>query len=240
MRALLHHLSYELASGFRDKARLLMLYLFPLAFASLMGGLMGKLNPVFIERMIPSLSVFSMMCGAFLSLPSRIVEERNAGIYRSYKANAVPRSAIVLVPVLALAVHEAIATALIALLSRFAFKAPLPADWVRFAATWLLSLGAFSGLGWAIGTFAGTEAAAILSSQVFFIPSIMLGGLMMPDSVLSGALKKASYAFPATYAMEGFLGGPDAARALAILGSLCAAGITIAIACFRWERRARK
>jgi ABC-2 type transport system permease protein len=239
MRAFMHHLAYELASGFRDRARLLMLYLFPLAFAALMGGLMGKLNPLFIERMIPSLSVFSMMCGAFLSLPARVVEERNSGIYRSFKVNSVPRAAVVFVPALALLIHEAIVTLLIGALSALAFKAPLPADPLAFAAAWLLSFGAISGLGWAIGTVAGTETAAILLAQVLFIPSIMLGGLMMPDSVLPASMKVIARAFPATYAMEAFAVGDGSLRALAILGGLCAAGFAIALSGFRWERRPR-
>jgi ABC-2 type transport system permease protein len=240
MRAFMHHLAYELASGFRDKARLLMLYLFPLAFAALMGGLMGKLNPLFIKSMIPSLSVFSMMCGAFLSLPGRIVEERNSGIYRSFKVNAVPRAAVVFVPSLALLIHEAIATVLIGALSALVFKAPLPSAPYAFAAAWLLSFGAIAGLGWAIGTVAGSETAAILLAQVLFIPSIMLGGLMMPDSVLPASMKAISRAFPATYAMEAFAGGDGSSRALAILGLACAAGFSVSLAAFRWERRPRE
>jgi ABC-2 type transport system permease protein len=240
MKAILHHLAYELASGFRDRARLLMLYLFPLAYAALMGGLMGKLNPLFIERMIPALAVFSIMCGTFLSLPGRVVEERNAGIYRSYKINAVPRGAIVLVPVLALLVHEAIATLLIGLLSYLAFKAPLPADWPSFAAAWLLTLGAFSGLGWLIGTFAGSEAAAMLSAQVLFVPSIMLGGLTMPESILPETMKRLARAFPATYAMDGFLGSDANLSSLFILGGLCLFGLSASVLLFRWERRAAK
>jgi ABC-2 type transport system permease protein len=237
MSAILHHLAYELKSGFRDKARLLMLYLFPLAFAVLMGGLMGKINPLFVERMIPSLIVFSMMCAAFLSLPSGVVADRIAGIYRSYKINAVPRSAIVFVPAIALFVHEAIVSVLIGALSFLAFKAPLPADPLRFAAAWLASMGAASALGWLIGTVSRNERESILVSQLFFIPSIMLGGLMMPASILPKGLAAASLAFPATHSMRAF--GPEGNFLLSILilAGVCLAGFTISVLCFRWENK---
>jgi len=60
-------------------------------------------------------------------------------------------------------------------------------------------------LGLLIGVFAKNGAMSVMLSQAVFLPSLMLGGLMFPASMLPDALRIAGRIFPATFAMQSFL-----------------------------------
>lgn len=237
MSAFGHHVAYELRASFRDKAQLLMNYLFPLAFTAIMGALMGQVNPFFKERMIPAMTVFSLMSPALMFLPTTIVGNRLSGVYRSLKINAVPKGAVLGAPVAAMALNGVLVTAVVAAAGALAFGAPLPAEPLRFCVAWAASFLAISGLGTLIGVLAPTDRAAILMAQLFFIPSILLGGLMMPEGILPESLGLLSLAFPATHAMGLFLGGGDDAAHLAFLLLVGAACYALAARRFAWTAR---
>ena len=115
MTAFAHHLGFEFRSGLRNSTSMLMYYLFPLGFYALMGVVMVEINPDFGELLIPSMVLVTLMAGTLLGLPGELVEAREAGIYRSFKVNGVPAISIIVIPLLATAVHGTIGSAIIAL-----------------------------------------------------------------------------------------------------------------------------
>ncbi|MBN1646910.1 MAG: ABC transporter permease [Spirochaetales bacterium] len=236
MKAFFHHFAYEFKTGFRDKSRLLMLYLFPLVYAALMGAIMGKLNPLFMERMVPSMAMFVMLCAGMLSLPGSMVGARNSGIWRSFKINAVPKAAVLAVPVLGMAIHGLIASGIIMAMSVLAFKASLPANMPVFVLVWLLSWAAVSGLGSLIGVIAPNERYSTLLAQFFFIPSIILGGLMIPAAVLSKGLRTVAMVFPASHAMSLFA-EPFSILPLIVLSGIAAVSWAACAVAFRWSAK---
>lgn len=245
MSAFLHQIVYEFRSGLRDKSLLLMNYLFPLLFFALVGGLMAKVNPGFTPTMIPAMSLFALMCSSLLSSPSSLVAARDSGLLRSYRINGVPAWAALAAPPLANLAHMVLATAAIAAAGRLAFGAPLPADWAWFALSWFASWAALAGLGALIGTLSPSPRAAILVSQLVYIPSIILGGLMVPASALPDGLAAVSRLFPASHAMRAFSGAgagaaPLAAAALPSLvlllaGAALAFGVSLAL--YEWDQK---
>ncbi len=237
MRAFLHHLAFEFRSGLRDKGHLLMNYLFPLVFFGLMGGLMSGINPGFRQTLIPAMSLFALMCGNLLSLPTALVASRENGLFRAYRINGVPSWAALSVPPLANLIHMALVTAMIAILGHLFFAAPLPASWSWFCLSWLAVETSLAGFGVLIATLASSSRSVVLISQLVYIPSIVLGGLMMPASILPAGLARLSRALPATHGMEAFAGGPDAGASLAILaaGALVSFGASLLV--YEWEPR---
>jgi ABC-2 type transport system permease protein len=241
MKAFAHHVVYEFRSGFRDKSQLLMNYLFPIVFFALVGGLMSKVNPLFTKTMLAAMTIFALMSSSLLSLPSALVTARESGLLRSYRINGVPAWAALAAPSLANIVHMAIVTAFFAIAGKLAFGAPLPSSWPSFVLAWLLVTAAISGLGTLIGAISNSGRAAILVSQLFFIPSIMLGGLMMPPDILPPGLAAASKLFPATHAMIAFAGGrggpgvESAGLALAVLAIGALASIAAAMVLYEWD-----
>jgi len=68
-----------------------------------------------------------------------------------------------------------------------------------------------------------------------FIPSLMLGGLMMPTEILPPALARLSMVFPASHAMRAFGGGGGWEAATAILGLGALLASACALLLYDWE-----
>lgn len=246
MKAFAVHFAVEFRAGFRDRPRFFMTYLFPLTVFLLMAGLMTGVNPGFRDQMIPAMILFAMMSSILLFLSSLWIAQREAGVYRSYRINGVPARDVLLAPALAALVHLAVVSAIIAALGHFAFGAPLPAHPVAFVAGWLFAALSIEGLAMVIGTAVPDQRAGTLVAQLVFLPSIMLGGLMMPAALIPRDLSLAGRIFPARWAMEamtvsGAVGGSgDLAfaiwmPALGVLAATAVTGYAIAISIFEWH-----
>jgi len=245
MNAFLHHFSYDFKTGIRDRSRLLMFYLFPLVFFFLVGGLMGSVNPSFVPTMVPAMVIFAVMCAALLTLPNVLVGARESGVFRSYRINGVPAASILAIPVLGTLVHMAIVGAIVAVAGTRIYGATAPTAIPGFLAGAVLVYAAYAGLGALIGVAAGSGTSAILIAQVLYIPSIILGGLMVPLSILPGALQRIALILPASHGMRVMtsLGGIGAGAgvpwaSIAALGSGAVLSFVLAALLFQWDTRA--
>ncbi len=250
MNAFAKHFSFEFRTGIRNRTLLFLTYLFPLLVYILMGALMTSVNPTFREVMIPAMVIFGILSGTLLSLPDQLVNARKAGIFRSYKINGVPAISILLIPAMAVFLHLVVIAAIITLTAPVLFQGPLPGNWPGYALVFILTVAACTGLSLLIGVISTSSQMTVMWAQLVFLPSMILGGLMVPTSLLPKALGKIALLLPTTYAMDAFrglaMGLPasfDPAWALLILlaSSLLAFGLSIFL--FTWdnpEARARQ
>jgi len=206
MTAFVQHFAFEFRTGLRNKDLFLLNYLFPFGFYLMMGALMGGINPPFIKTLIPAMSIFAVLSGEILGLPNPLVEAREAGIFRSFKINGVPALSILVIPALTTAFHSIIVAILITVTAPLFFAAPLPVNWLGFAVTLFLLAFSGAGLGALIGVIATDARSTVLWSQLIYLPSILLGGMMVPISLLPPAMATASALLPASHAMQGFMG----------------------------------
>jgi ABC-2 type transport system permease protein len=202
MNAFVSHFSFEFRTGLRDRPLLLMNYLFPLAFYIVVSLLMTQLNPSFRPNIIPAMVIFVALSSLILGLPNPLVSAREAGIFRSYRINGVPALSVVLIPALTTAVHALIAAVIVTFTAPIFFQAPLPVNWVGFMVFLILTVFVMAGLGALIGVISANTRITILWSQLIFLPSIMIGGLMIPRSMLTGVLAQIGGLWPSTYCME--------------------------------------
>jgi ABC-2 type transport system permease protein len=242
MSAFTHHLAYDFRTGVRDRSKLLMFYLFPLVFFFLVGTFMVQINPDFREVMIPGMILFAFMSSVLLSLPSALVQARETGVFRSYRINGVPSSSIMSTPVIGALVHMAIVTSVIAFAGAKLYGGAAPASVLGFIAAALLSFLTYAGFGVLIGVAAGNVNAAILVSQLLYIPSILLGGIMVPASLMPGAFQHIGLLLPASHAMRVFTGlaygGTVPWLSVGVLGLSIALSFTLAALVFEWDARA--
>lgn len=247
MTAFFHHLSYDFRTGLRDRSLMLMNYLFPLVFYVMMGLLMTGINPLFAETMIPAMIVVAIMSGALLGLPNPVVGSRDAGIFRSFKINGVPALSIVTIPVVSTLLHVTLISVIITATAGPLFKARIPVDWGAFLLVGLLATFAMAGAGMLIGVISSNSRATVLLAQLIFLPSMMLGGMMMPLSMLPKALARVAMALPATHAMNAWnglaLGGkavvdPMWSVLILLAGGLLAFGMAILL--FEWDSNNRQ
>jgi ABC-2 type transport system permease protein len=245
MTAFLHHLAYDFKTGIRDRSKLLMFYLFPIVFFVLVGGLMSSINPGFRQTMVPGMVLFAFMCSALLNLPGLVVNAREAGVFRSYRINGVPSASILSIPVISTAVHMSVVAIVITVAGMRFYGGVAPSDAAGFVLAALLSYAMYAGLGVLIGVAAGNNTVSILVAQLIYIPSLILGGLMVPSSLLPAGLRRISLLLPATHSMKAFigLGMPGSTEipwlSIGVLGASIAMSFGLAALLFEWDSRAQ-
>ena len=242
---MLHHAGFEFASGLRNRGILLLLYLFPLGFYLVAGSLMVGLNPGFRDTIIPAMVVFSLMAACLLGLPDPIVTAREAGIFRSFKIHGVPASNILLLPGAATLLHLTVVAMVITVTAPLLFGAPLPANAGAFVIVYLAAAAAHAGLGLLIAVVSASTRVTVLWGQLVFLPSMMLGGLMVPSESIPDALATVAGLLPATHAMNAMRGlaygevavaAPVGSLLVLVLGAALAVFLSIRL--FQWDRRA--
>jgi len=206
MTAFFTHFSFEFRTGIRNKTLLLMNYLFPLGFYLMMGFIMPSINPMFLDDLIPALVVFAVMAATLLGLPEPLVNARESGIFRSYKINGVPSSAILIIPALTTTLHLTIVATIITATAPLLFDAPQPTNWLTYAVTFFALSFACAGISVLIGVISANSRIQILWSQLIFVPSMLLGGLMLPYSMLPTAAGRVAQLLPATHGMNALKG----------------------------------
>lgn len=206
MSAFTTHFSYEFKTGIRNKNLLLMNYLFPLGFYLMMGFIMPGINPLFKETMIPAMITFAILASTLLGLPDPLVSARENGIFRSYKINGVPATSILLIPGLTTGLHLAIVTLIITFSAPWLFEARIPVNGLSFFMAIVALSMACSGIGLLIGVVSPSTRMTVLYSQIVFIPSMILGGLMLPFNMLPEAAQRVAQLLPSTHAMNAFNG----------------------------------
>ncbi|HCC78702.1 MAG: hypothetical protein A2X25_14755 [Chloroflexi bacterium GWB2_49_20] len=206
MNAFMHHFAFEFRMGIRNKQLLLMNYLFPLGFYLMMGFIMAEINPPFRETIVPAMVVFSILAATLLGIPDPLVNARENGIFRSYKINGVPSISILVIPALTTILHLVIVAVIITASAHWMFAAPLPVNWLNYVLIFFATAFACAGLSVLIGVVSPSSRMTVLWSQLVFVPSMLLGGLMLPYSMLPGVAGKFAQLFTATHAMNAFNG----------------------------------
>lgn len=244
MNAFLTHFSFEFRTGLRDKNQLLMNYLFPLGLFLLLGFLMTQLNPFFQETLIPAMIIITIISSTILGLPNPLVSEREAGVFRSYKIYGVPAISILAIPTLTTLLHVLIVSAIITALAPVLFNAPLPVNWAAFIGVFLLTAFACAGLGMLISVISNNTRATVLWSQLIFLPSMLIGGLMVPSNILPDVLGRLSLLLPSTHSINAFQQlawnvntGFDPAWTCSVLLASGILSIGLSIFLFSWDTR---
>jgi ABC-2 type transport system permease protein len=243
MTAFRTHFAFEFKTGLRNATLLMMNYLFPLGFYALIGLIMVQINPLFRATMLPAMVIFVAMASLLLGLPSPLVEQREAGIFRTYKINGVPAVSILAIPTLTTIVHALIASTIIVLTAMPLFGAELPANWPAFALISVLTILTFGALGALIGVVSANSRATVLWSQLIFLPSMLIGGMMVPLAVLPKAVLPFAALLPSARAMQAYASlaynAPTVFDPVVSAGVLAATAVLaagLAIYLFDWDR----
>lgn len=242
MSAFAVHFSFDFRTGIRNRTLLLMNYLFPLGFFVMMGLIMPGLNPPFLDLMVPAMVVFAVLVATLLGLPEPLVQARQAGVFRSYKINGVPAVSILTIPALTTSLHMAIVAMIITISSPLLFDAPLPVDWTGYVISFLAIGLASAGMAVLIGVISANSRVQVLWSQLVFLPSMILGGMMIPTEQLPDTVGMLARLLPATQAMNAFgglaMGQASIFNAWGSIISLLASGVlgfVLAAYLFRWD-----
>ena len=243
MRAFANHLAFEFGTGIRNKSLLMLNYLFPLGFYLLMGLIMPQINAMFRDTMIPGMVIFAVLSATALALPDPLVAAREAGIFRSYKVNGVPASSIVVIPALTSILHIIVVSTIMTVTASAFFDALVPVSWLGFISIVLLLSFCSAGLGALIGVVSPSSRMTVLWSQLIFVPSMLLGGMMIPHSMLPEAARKVAKLLPPTHAMNAFRAFAMGLEqdfnpwiSVVVLGATGILAFILSVYLFNWDR----
>ncbi len=245
MTVFLQHFTFEFKTGLRNSTLLFMNYLFPLGVYAIMGLVMTQVNPFFTDTLLPAMIIFVILGSTILGLPSPLIEAREAGIYRSFKINGVPAASIVAIPVLTTTFHALIAAAIVAITAVPLFDGIAPTYWLPIAGIAALLAFTCSAIGALIGVVSANNRVTTLLSQLIFLPSMLIGGLMMPLSILPASIQRFAALLPTAHAMQALEGlaygkfntvfDPTVSVLILLASGLLAFGLAIYL--FNWDSR---
>ena len=193
MNCYLYSLVLQWKLDIRSKSLLVTFYIVPLIFFLIMGGIFTSVMPEMGSTLIQSMIVMSVSMGAFLGLPSSLVEIYGSDIIKIYNANGVPIYLGLVSILLSAFVHLMMTCIVILLLAPILFETSLPTQLPLF----FLALSIYMIVSLCIGSLLGltlkNQAKLTMIAQLVFLPS----GIMFPISLLPDFLQILGRVFPA-------------------------------------------
>ena len=197
MNGFLYSLTLQWKLDIRSKSLLVTYYIVPLIFFLLMGGIFTSVMPEMRTTLIQSMIVMSVSMGAFLGLPPSLVEIYGSDIKKIYNANGVPIYLGLVTILLSAFVHLMMTCIVILLLAPILFKASLPTQLPIFLLSLTIYIIVSLSIGCILGLTLKNQAKLTMLTQLVFLPSIMLSGIMFPISLLPDFLQVIGHVFPA-------------------------------------------
>lgn len=199
MRAMFYGIRVQFKMDIRSKTLFITCYVVPLLFFAIMGGIFISLMPEAKHTLIQSMTVMGVSMGALIGVPPSIVEVYGTGIKKMYIANGIPLCFSVITIVVSAFIHLMLTSLIIFALAPIIFQASLPSNitlyFITLALFVIVSLTVSSMLGLAVKN----QAKLTMYSQVAFLPSIMLSGIMFSADLLPNFLESIGKLFPATW-----------------------------------------
>jgi len=205
MKTFLRHLIIDYKIGLRDRTLFLMSYLFPLTFFLFMGFVMTEMQPEYKEIMYPSMLLFSLLTSTIIIIPQIIANNRETGIYRSFKIYGVRRVSIIFLSMISNLINFVVVSLIITLLSGLYFKVAMPnglIEWLSLVLVMLLAWLVFVSIAFFIGNIVKNSKHVVLYSQLIYLPSILLGGIMVDLQQLPLSIRNFAYTMPSSHAMN--------------------------------------
>ena len=202
MRGFWYGLLLQLKLDIRSKTLLITCYIVPLIFFLLIGGIFISVMPEMKSTLIQSMIVMNISMGAIIGLPPTLAETYESDIQKVYKANGVPIYLGFVTIFLSTFVHLMISSSVIIILAPLIFEASLPVQVPYFFLGLTMYIIVALGIGGVLGLVVKNRAKLTMVSQLVFLPSIMLSGIMFPIDLLPDFLLIIGRIFPASWGYQ--------------------------------------
>ena len=181
----------------RSKALLITCYLVPLLFFGLMGGIFTSLDPNAKTTLLPSMTAMGVSMGALIGLPPTLTELYGTQVKKMYQAGGVPLCLGAVTTALSAFVHLMILGGILYLAAPLAFDAALPKHPLSYFSALALLIAVTLSLGCVLGLAVKNQSKLTMICQLFFLPSILLSGILVPVELLPSPLSQLGMLFPA-------------------------------------------
>ena len=199
MKAMLYGIKVQLKIDIRSKTLLVTCYVVPLLFFAIMGGIFTSLMPEAKNTLIQSMTVMGVSMGAFIGVPPSMVEVYGTDIKKMYIAIGIPLCFGVITLVVSAFIHLMIMSMIIFTLAPIVFHSTIPSNIPLYFITLALFVIVSLAISCVLGLAVKNQAKLTMYSQVVFLPSIMLSGIMFSAELLPNFLESMGKLFPATW-----------------------------------------
>lgn len=199
MSAFLYGVVLQWKLDIRSKALLITCYIVPLLFFAVMGGIFTSVNPEAKYTLIQSMTVMGVSMGTLIGLPPSLAEIYGSDIKKVYKANGVPLYLGLVTTFLSAFIHLLIMCAIIYIVAPIAFDATPPASLPSYFGSLAIFIAVSLSIGSVLGLAVKSQAKLTMISQVIFLPSVMLSGIMFPVNLLPQVFEIVGKIFPASW-----------------------------------------
>ena len=238
MRGLAKQLAIQFRMNGRDMNTLLIFYIVPLLFYAVMGAVFSSINPDLRQTLAATMVIYAVTMGAVLGVPPGLVNMRESGVLRAFHTSGIPGYAVLAGAGISAFLHMLLVSCIITFTAPVFFGAEVPTYFGGYAAVLGSILFCNVMLGLLIGVVAKSQAIAMMLSQLVFLPSLLLGGIMFPAEMLPPPLLMLGKIFPSTHAMRAFTSlaygnGTSAAIPLAVVLGIGVAAAVLTVWRFR-------
>lgn len=181
----------------RSKALLITCYLVPLIFFGLMGGIFTSIDPTAKTTLLSSMTVMGVSMGALIGLPPTLAEIYGSDVKKSYQAGGVPLCLGAFTTALSTFCHLLILSVILYGIAPLAFDAALPKHPAQYFSALALLIAVNLSIGCALGLAVTNQSKLTMLCQIFFLPSILLSGILVSVDLLPSFLAKLGMLFPA-------------------------------------------
>lgn len=199
MSAFLYGVALQWKLDIRSKSLLITCYVVPLLFFAVMGGIFTSIIPDAKYTLIQSMTVLGVSTGGLIGLPPSLVEIYGSDIKKVYKANGVPLYLGLVSMFLSAFIHLLIMCAIIYLVAPVAFDATPPKNLPLYFGSLSIFIAVSLSVGSVLGILMKNQAKLTMISQLVFLPSIMLSGIMFSVDLLPKVWEIVGKVFPASW-----------------------------------------
>jgi ABC-2 type transport system permease protein len=154
------------------------------------------------ETLIASMSIFAVTMGSLVGTPGTIIEYFKVDIKKSFKSSNIPLWVIPLTSFVSSFVNLLFVCLIIFVTAPIFFEAEKPLNILMYFSSYALFLVATLCLGIILGLYSKSVSKLTMYSQLVFLPSMMLSGIMFPAEMLPSFLRYIGLIFPATHGMK--------------------------------------
>lgn len=229
MSAFLYGVVLQWKLDIRSRSLLITCYIVPLLFFMVMGGIFIAIIPESRETLIPSMTVMGVSTGALIGLPPSLLEIYGSDIKKVYRANGVPLYLGMVSIFLSAFIHLSIMSVIIYLAAPVIFDASVPSNLPLYFSALAIFTTVSLSVGCVLGLSLKNQAKLTMISQLIFLPSIMLSGIMFSADLLPGSLAAAGKLFPAAWGYKLLLNNGFNADSLLPLTAILTAAVLFCI-----------
>ena len=202
MRALGYSIWLQWKLDVRNKNMLSAYYILPIAFYLIVGAIYKEVTPLAEDSMIQAMSVLAISIAAFLGTPAPLVDFFTSDTKKTYIVGNINLGVILLTTFVSAMVHMIIVSTLIYFTAPLIFAANKPEALLAYIGWLIITMIISAVIGMVIGIASKNTSAMTMVSQLVFLPTMLLGGIMLPVYILPKVLQDAGKIFPATYSIK--------------------------------------